>query len=165
MKYNIYALIDPRNNNVFYIGATRQALHTRLQGHLFKLSGKSKNNSLSDQRKETIFSILKSKKQVIIKLLEVTDSNSVRMLEESYYYKYFNLGHKLLQSANHFSYCQYHYLSKKEPGKAIGIPIPNKLYAILQKQPEIMLGISRNKTLNILIAEALNAREAKKSKK
>lgn len=39
----IYTLIDPKNNQVFYVGRTARSLHKRLQGHL--QDGKNKKSS------------------------------------------------------------------------------------------------------------------------
>lgn len=34
-KYSIYALVNPLDGKVFYVGATRNTLQQRLSGHLF----------------------------------------------------------------------------------------------------------------------------------
>lgn len=39
IEYKIYALVDPRNNSIFYVGRTSQALEKRLEQHIDAVAG------------------------------------------------------------------------------------------------------------------------------
>jgi len=81
---NIYALIDPRTNNPYYIGQTINKLTCRLMG---------KHNSMVEERKQEILADGYSLKIV---LLAVTDRAIAEDLEWFFIRKYRMKGLKLL---------------------------------------------------------------------
>lgn len=164
-KYKIYCLIDPRDNHPFYVGATRRLLEQRLASHITQLDRKSKKNSLTDQRKERIKAILDIGKLPIISMIEEANERDAGYLEETHFYRLFKEGYTLLQSASHFTYSLSHYKQPENNDWAkLYISIKYDLNKLLMRQPEIEESrIPRCRVLNMLIIEALNAREAKKN--
>src|SRR5579859_3031101 len=79
--YTIYALIDPRNNEVRYIGKTCLALETRIQNHIVQMDNDEK--SLWIQELRTI------QKQPIIQAIEENLTREQADQKEIYWINYF----------------------------------------------------------------------------
>lgn len=94
-KYLIYKLIDPRTNEIRYIGKTKNSLKKRLYEHLTKrnLTPKThKNNWIKSLLKENL-------KPIIEKIEEVNEDNWIE--REIYYIQHFkNKGINLTNGTN-----------------------------------------------------------------
>lgn len=89
MKAKIYALIDPINNEIKWVGKTIMKLNDRLNSHIQN----SRFEKYKIGCKKWIQSLLKNNKKPIIKLIEETDNYIER---EKYWIKYYkNLGYSL----------------------------------------------------------------------
>jgi hypothetical protein len=108
---SIYCLVDPRNNQPFYVGATRNKLNIRLCGHLNTAKETIKYNNPYNQDKTAlnkallIFDIMRTagKRPRIIKLLSV-QSIEANHYEEFFYSMFLTQGFRLLQQPTAFSY-------------------------------------------------------------
>lgn len=93
MRYKIYKLIDPKTNDIRYIGRTVQTLSNRLKKHL-KADDKS-------HRVNWIKSLIKNGLEPKIELICETDSfENCCELEQFYIKKYKKLGFKLVNMTN-----------------------------------------------------------------
>lgn len=109
--YKIYCLIDPRTDSIFYVGATKVLLRTRLSGHISDsklLSG----GAIFNRRSERINEIINIGNRPVIKLLGATSLEKVDRLEAFFYKKYLRDGHDLLQSPDKFFYSK---INKQNP--------------------------------------------------
>lgn len=103
MKHNIYALVDPRNESVFYIGSTILPLRIRLSAHVSFNPCTSGTDNHSNKRKALINDIIKCGKYPGINVLHECDTDEVDDIEEKYYYKYKAKGYTLHQSPSFFT--------------------------------------------------------------
>ena len=99
----IYALIDPRTNLPFYVGATKQPLSSRLNNHVSD-SRCMGGGKVYMSRSNFITEILASKSSPQIKLLRETTSEFADHYECFYYRKFIKKGLTLLQSGDKFNY-------------------------------------------------------------
>lgn len=76
LKYYVYLLIDPRTRKIFYIG---KGIGNRCFNHIEEAMRKSSKSEKTEQ----IRKIIKSKKQVIIKILRHNLTNQESLLVES----------------------------------------------------------------------------------
>jgi hypothetical protein len=98
IKVYIYALINPIDDTVFYIGSTKYHLKYRLSGHLNITNGCRKD------RAELITTILDAGLKPEIFLLDTTTVSESGKLEEFYYYLFKSYGYNLMQSKTGFHY-------------------------------------------------------------
>lgn len=103
MKYNIYALYDPRTNSPFYVGATQATLESRLSNHL-SFYPNSKGDTISKKRRRLIDEILLAGMRPIIKLLKKVPFTKTSKSEEDYYNLFTEQGFILLQHKSFFKY-------------------------------------------------------------
>lgn len=97
-KVFIYALINPLNNKVFYIGATVN-LSLRLSQHCC-------DSAIFTPKTKIIEEIKSHGKKVKIKLLRTTTVKKASYWEKFYYDFYTSVKHKLHQPNGHFNYSQ-----------------------------------------------------------
>jgi hypothetical protein len=101
--YKIYVLIDPRNGQPFYIGATVCSLQKRLSAHI-STNPKTKYLGNSLKKYNRLRNIKTAGRDPIIKLLKECSLGSVNYYESFYYRKYIRMGHTLFQHKNQFNY-------------------------------------------------------------
>ena len=92
-NYSIYGLVDPRNNNVFYIGMTTD-LSTRISKH----KGVVKCNDLSNPLKFNYIKELEDncmRFHIVVFESEIKDKDIAVFLEKFYIKKYKEIGHTL----------------------------------------------------------------------
>lgn len=99
----IYKLIDPRDNRIFYIGATKLPLKTRLTQHIYQARVYDRNGCCLD-RMRLISAIVDSVGSPLIESIKVVDYSDAHKYEVKYYMYYKKRGHNLLQSSDSFSY-------------------------------------------------------------
>lgn len=112
-KVSIYAILDPRDNSVFYVGATSIKLKYRLSQHIKEGCGKS---GMQKRKKDKISSILKSGGVPIIKLLKVVNKCDVDKWKRRYALSFQRKGFELLQH-DRFNYSTPPKLSKESARK------------------------------------------------
>jgi len=91
--YKIYALIDPRNNDIKYIGLTKRSLETRLLEHIS--SSKNTKKESSTYKKRWVQSLLKLKLKPSIILIEDRLTVDEAKKREVYYISFYKLEYKL----------------------------------------------------------------------
>ena len=88
MEYKIYGLIDPKDNQIKYIGQTKQSLEARLYAHSHTAFNKSRND-YNCPRNCWIRNRVNNFGEITIKLLETTDTiDKCNKLEQYYIKKY-----------------------------------------------------------------------------
>tara|TARA_R110000868_G_scaffold328122_2_gene589042 strand:+ start:2439 stop:3227 length:789 start_codon:yes stop_codon:yes gene_type:complete len=93
MEHNIYVLIDPKTNEIRYVGQTVKQLSVRLNSHIYR----AKNSGNKTTHKNTwIKSLLKEELKPIIKLIDVVDENHWKEIEKNYISSYKEKGCNLL---------------------------------------------------------------------
>lgn len=102
-QIKIYCLVDPRNNRIFYVGATACKLKVRLSAHCH-VPGFSVGAILKKKQK-LITEIAKEKARPLIVELKVVDFLEVDYWEQYYYYLFKGYGFELLQAEYQFQYC------------------------------------------------------------
>lgn len=100
----VYKLVDPRSNEVFYIGCTKKLLSQRLREHMRK-EKPSGRSSRSMQRWALINDLIASGMKPKIKLLKIGPAKLLRSEELRYYNLYKKMGFNLLQYP---TMCYYH---------------------------------------------------------
>lgn len=80
--YRIYVLIDPRTNEVKYVGITKRTLEARLTGHLVEFS------SCSEAKRDWVMGLLAVGLRPIIKEIEKTHKE-IATARESYWIHYY----------------------------------------------------------------------------
>jgi len=100
---NIYALINPINNEVFYVGATKHPINIRLGGHLSSNFSDYKTGVVVD-RVNLINAIQEKGKNPEIRLLKEVPLDEVDFYEKYYYDYYVSHGCNLLQDGTKFGY-------------------------------------------------------------
>jgi hypothetical protein len=115
LPINIYALVNPKNNKVFYVGATGNSLKTRLKHHILRLNVIHYKSGTTIERKILLDKLRAEGLSFKIKLLEVIPFKLSSECERKWY-NYFKLkGHNLLQrNTGDF---QKQYLSKRKGKK------------------------------------------------
>lgn len=161
ITFNIYALIDSRDNSVFYIGATKRTLAERLSGHKGSTEKYKAKSSIVNKRARRIKDILSSGGDIHIKLLKKCTPEHVDRLEEKYYNIYVKNGFDLIQNKSHFNMSQKRWLDVEMIRFATKIDVDthkrfDEFCDSIRLQPST--------ALRILLNEALNAREAKNNK-
>lgn len=105
----IYCLVNPLNNQPFYVGATKSSLKTRLAGHIHDAKSYCSSppfftDTISGKKHRLILHILdNSYSPLIIKLAEV-DIFSVDFYESFYFQHLKKQGFALLQLPSAFQY-------------------------------------------------------------
>lgn len=121
--YKIYCLINPFTSIPFYVGATRQTLHTRLLSHISQVFSLNYNLKFGDsviyKRGLLIKDIISRGKDPIISLLTMADAEQVDILERFHYQQFVEKGIDLIQSPYRFSY-EDHYCRKEGKGYQTG---------------------------------------------
>lgn len=84
MEYQIYKLIDPRNNEIKYIGCTKNKLNRRLSGHMV-------DSRFASQKVLWIAELIKENIKPIIESIEVCDEFNWREREEYWMSQFSNL--------------------------------------------------------------------------
>lgn len=105
-KVKIYALIDPRFEVPFYVGATQLELKIRVAQHISYAKERVHKKSDSYKRDSLINEILSERKRVKIVLLEMVAIKDASKVEKKYYLKYKKDGYQIYQSAHSFTYTQ-----------------------------------------------------------
>lgn len=90
-QHTIYALIDPWNNEVRYIGVTRNTLAYRLGGHMYQAVG----NRVEDPKGEWIRELREASLRPIIQPIETVDSALWQSAEKRWIAHYKALGARL----------------------------------------------------------------------
>lgn len=99
-EIRIYALINPLDNSVFYIGATKHPIEFRLKQHCYNYQRKVPKEGIMRRRVVLIEEIQKNGYQPQVKLLIECIRDKASEFEK-YYYDYFsNLGYELLQNGD-----------------------------------------------------------------
>lgn len=162
ITFNIYALIDSRDDSIFYIGATKMPIHQRLIAHKNSKEKYKAKYSIVNKRARKIKEILSSGGNINIKLLKTCTPDKVDYYEEKYYNIYIKNGFDLLQNKSHFN------LSKKRWLNANIIRFVSRIDDVTNERFEAFcesFDIRSSTALRILLTEALDAREIKKSSK
>jgi hypothetical protein len=102
-KHTIYALVDPRNDTPFYVGATRYDLKNRLHWHLNFVPAGKRGKSVADGKVKLIKDLLKENKMPLIEVLANTTIEKVDFLEKFYYEKLTSEGFVLYQHSSFFN--------------------------------------------------------------
>ncbi len=90
--YVIYALIDPRDNTVHYVGQTSD-VYARFQQHI--------NGNGSLMKNAWIFELRAANKMVIMETLEEVETYQEAMEREAYWIKHFEMLREPLTNATH----------------------------------------------------------------
>lgn len=109
MEIKIYQLVDPRNNEVRYVGKTQRTLTERLSGHMCLIERNYKRNWI----KSLINDGLKAK----IELLEICEESNWQEREKFWISFYKNCGARLTNLTDGGQGNQNQYFSKKSQKK------------------------------------------------
>ena len=101
--YSIYALVDPRTDSIFYVGSTQASLMVRLGQHMADTRFRKSDASIHKHKKEFMEQMVLDGYSPLIRLIETVDESIVDEREKFYYFKYKNLGFKLLQKKGYFT--------------------------------------------------------------
>jgi len=102
-KIKIYVLIDPRNNNIFYVGATTSPLKTRLTQH-YSVGRSYKCGEIINRRRDLLDEIRESGFSPTIQMIAETTIDRADEYESKFYYLYKQLGYDMIQSEKGFTY-------------------------------------------------------------
>lgn len=89
----IYALKNPINNEIFYIGATESSPKDRLQAHYYQFNEYLKNKRHKNKKFEYFEKLLPNK--AVIELLQIVQNDYLYAIEIDYIKKYKSLGYNL----------------------------------------------------------------------
>lgn len=108
MAYTIYCLIDPRNDELYYIGITYRKLNIRLSSHIGHANSdrhmRGYDNGFICKRHEIVYQLKEIGLKPIIKALFVVDAENAEDCEWLLYKHYKSLGFNLIQSEYRFNY-------------------------------------------------------------
>ncbi len=93
---NIYGLVNPKNNRVFYVGATLKPLDVRLSSHLYSLK-RHTYNGFAMKRKELLLTLQSEGLTFKIKLLECVPFKLSNECEKKWFDYYNNNRVPLMQ--------------------------------------------------------------------
>lgn len=99
-RYKIYVLIDPRDNEIRYVGLTKRSLNERLTGHICS-SKKLKNSKTSHRvhKADWINLLIENEYRPIIQLIEKgLNKENVHSREEYWIEYYLNKGCRLINA-------------------------------------------------------------------
>lgn len=100
----IYALFNPIDKNIFYIGATSSDLNVRLAAHCVPYYYADNKRSFGKKKSDYIFQLKEYNTKPEIMLLEEVNHDDVDKVEEFYYYLFKSYGFTLIQDKNQFKY-------------------------------------------------------------
>jgi len=100
----IYALLNPIDNNVFYVGATSSELKVRLSAHCSPYCYIDTRPTFGKKKADYIFNLKEYNKAPEIILLEEVNFEDVDRTEEFYYYLFKSYGFTLIQDSKSFNY-------------------------------------------------------------
>lgn len=119
----IYALLDPRNNNIFYVGATSMSLKERLAGHSVYYDFIVVNKSYVKERSDLIRELKTVGLKPDIILLEEVEFDEVDFYEKSYYELFTSFGFDLIQGKDKFKYSKVQHKHIKNNGNKATVGI------------------------------------------
>jgi hypothetical protein len=99
-KINIYALVNPITNMVFYVGATKFPIIYRLKQHCYNNYPRASKEGILGKRIKFIEGIQKNGVQPQIKLLIECSRDKASEFEKYYYDYYSTAGYVLLQNGD-----------------------------------------------------------------
>src|ERR1017187_3221478 len=91
-QVNIYALSDPTTNETRYIGATKNSMRRRLNGHLSDGNGEKKNSWIDSLRLNNLVPL--------IEIIDVVDYDDRNFWEQHYISLYRSWGFNLLNATD-----------------------------------------------------------------
>lgn len=101
---SIYALVDPRNNKPFYVGATIDPLVRFNEHKAFNEISQFYENpdSVLVMKNKKVRGIYKSGRELKMVILAVVEFDDVDKTEKMFYNAFINLGFKMTQSGGNF---------------------------------------------------------------
>lgn len=95
--HKIYALINPLDSRVFYIGCTKNDVYCRLSSHICEGKISDMSYGMIAKKEQIISSIINSGNKPKLIILRRTSKNLSTLWEHYYYLIYYNAGIELAQ--------------------------------------------------------------------
>jgi hypothetical protein len=100
----IYALLNPIDHNVFYVGATTSELKIRLSAHCSRYCYIDNRPTFGKKKADYIYNLKEYNAVPEIMLLEEVNFEDVDRTEEFYYFLFKSYGFTLIQDSKAFNY-------------------------------------------------------------